>query len=352
MSQAEKRHPWVRRGAAVGLGVSLAIGAQHIPELLNRGGTHTIEVKPQQEEINYEEIKALGFLQLLQRDMTGSFTLVARDHYKTPIFNWHYDPSPKVIGEVQDFKAKGQSYTTIDFKEIQIIKRQVMIDGKMVEQVEAILPEVKIGGSNITQLDDSKNPQNGLIDAVSQRGNNGDKIKGKDMFNLADRDFKQKALEDKVLKSASEAYAQQLIADFEAKQGFSFVKVSFANSDLPALEVTEAQLSDGVEAQKRLVNLDGTPQAFKTIQDIINEANARVVANKAAHGGKYVSDQTKENEQTAGSITTTTVQSRGSNLYRATTTTLPSNRNNRSQPQAMGANIRGSQVGGNYSPYR
>lgn len=292
MSKVESSHRWRGRIAAATVGGVLAITAPYVVER-GFGGSHSTEVKPTKEQLTYEAVKELGFLQLLQRDMKGDFTLVAREHYKDPfpIIDWHYDPSPKVIGQIKDFKAEGQSYSVIDFREIQIVRRQVIIKGKSVEQVDAILPEVKIGGSKVTSLDDHKDPQNGVLDQLSYRLNQGDKIKAKDMFGLAERDFRKKALEDKILKKDSEQYAMQLIAEFEAKHGIKFVNVGFANQTSPALHVSEVQLSNGVEIQKRLVDPDGTTHPFRSVEDIIAETNAKIEANKAMNKGKYVPPQ-------------------------------------------------------------
>ncbi len=293
MGRHESSHKWRGRIAAAAVGGLLAT----VPTIIERStGDHSTEVRPEKQQLTYEAVRELGYLQLLQRDMKGNFTLVARDHYKLldlpgKRFDVHYDPSPELIGQKKDFSADGQSFTVIDFKKIQINRRQVMKDGKMVEEVEAILPPVTIGDSKVTMLDDQKMPENGWVDKFTYRLNVGDKIKGKDMFGLAERDFRKKALEDEILKKASEAYAKQIIADFEAKHGFKFVNVRFADPNLPSLQVAEVQLSDGVEIQRRLVDPDGTPRAFRSIEDIIAETNARIEANKARNGGKYVDER-------------------------------------------------------------
>jgi hypothetical protein len=288
MSRME--HRWRTRLTAGAVGTILGVTAPYVANnVLDRfGGDHHTEIRPEKSTITYEAVRELGFLQLLQRDMKGDFRLAALEHYKFPIVDWHYDPSPKVIGQVQDFKADGQSYTVVDFKDIQITRNQVNVDGKMVEAVEAVLPPVKIGGTRVTMLDDGKNPKNGVIDFLSQRGNMGDKIKGKDMFNLADRDFRQKALEDEVLRRASEEYARQIIAKFEEKHGFKFIRVRFADPNTPTLEVSEVALSDGVEVKRRLVDTNGVPIPLEDIETIIARANEKIEGNKKQNNGKYV----------------------------------------------------------------
>jgi hypothetical protein len=272
-----------------------AAASKYGPSLWRKffGDTYSSEtvVTPEENTVVPEMLSELGFLQLLQRDMSGDFRLKAKDRYKLDLpgerFDVQYDPPSWLKGQEKHFTSKGEAYTVINFRDIKILRS---VNGRGDEEVDVVLPEVRIGGVKVSKIHEiAKDTKNGYFDYAMQRGNFSDKIKVDPVFDTAQNDFSRFALtQDEELLRLSRDFAKKVIAEFENKHGFKVTRVRFEDPTQPYLESVLKELPDGIQVLNNVVNPDGTVHEMEPIEAMITRANARIEENKKVNGGKYV----------------------------------------------------------------